>query len=305
MKVPPYFPHPTTFRHERGVKRAMKDFGGALAYGAIIYMTEVLATQPSLRYPLSDIDILSDEISVSVPILITIIEKYGIFEIDENHFFSFRLSEALQPYFSKIEQREVAGRISAKKKKIKTEKQIKELEMKLSQSDSIQRDDGDVTLSRIDSNQQREEKREKKRKETQLLENGSSSYRDLEKWLSEKSATAKNKFAYSETIRKKFLENEQSVVEEFENWKKSGEEFKHKEAEKEEKNKIEHADFSIFVRNPQNLEKHIRTEKKIKYVVDMGLSTLDITFEDLQTRNIFKKDLYPILKSLQEQEDAS
>jgi len=138
MKVPPYFSHPTSLRHERSVKRAMKDFPNAIGYGTIVILLEVLASQPGLKYPMEDIDILSDEIGISIPIIQTIIKKYGIFTMlqdeDGESFFSIKLNEWMEPYFRKIEENKLKGIKSGIARRKKIEKEIKEL--KLSQTNS-------------------------------------------------------------------------------------------------------------------------------------------------------------------------
>jgi len=52
MKIPPHFPHPTSLRHLRSVKRAMKDFPNGTGYGTITILLEILTGQPSMKYPI-------------------------------------------------------------------------------------------------------------------------------------------------------------------------------------------------------------------------------------------------------------
>ncbi|WOE70507.1 replication protein [Hydrogenimonas thermophila] len=126
----------------------------------------------------------------------------------------------------------------------------------------------------------------------------SSENQEIEKWLNEKSIVAHYPYAYKAKIREALNNGEKEAVEEFEAWKKSKEQQEQAEQEEQQLQQVEHADFSIFVQNPQVLQHYINTDKEIKYVVDPGLSTLDIYFSDGQTAHIAKSQLYPILKEL-------
>jgi len=154
MKVPPYFSHPTSLRHQRNIKRAMKDFPNGTGYGTIVILLEVLASQPGLKYPVEDIDILSDEIGISIPIIQTIIRKYGIFtlleDVDGESFFSIKLNEWMEPYFRKIEENKLKGIKSGIARKKKIEKEIKEL--KLSQTNSSEPQFNRGLTNRIEKN---------------------------------------------------------------------------------------------------------------------------------------------------------
>jgi hypothetical protein len=131
LKVPPHFLHPVGFRNDRNVKRLIKDFS-VEGYGAAVFMLETLAEQEGHKYPLSDIDILSDEMRISVPIIQTIISQYGLFEIVEDSgqkFFSPKLNQWLEPYYNKVKDMSLAGQISAAKRKAKQQEQLKQLSL--------------------------------------------------------------------------------------------------------------------------------------------------------------------------------
>ncbi|MFV0482367.1 MAG: Lin1244/Lin1753 domain-containing protein [Campylobacteraceae bacterium] len=147
-KTPPNFLFPTNFRNTKNIKRLVKDFN-VQGYGVAIYLLETLAETPKHRYPLDDIDLLADEMRVSIPVVQTILKNYGIFEIiedDENVFFSSQLNEWLIPFYKAVEQRKIAGQISASKKKIKQEKQLANL---LSLSGSTQQPLNDRSTNKI------------------------------------------------------------------------------------------------------------------------------------------------------------
>ena len=135
--IPPNFLFPTNFRNKRNVKRLIKDFY-IQGYGIAVYLLEILAETEEHKYPLNDIDLIADELKVSIPTLQEIIKSYGLFEIiqeGEYKFFSPPLNQWLEPYYKQIEQRKIAAQISVNSRKIKQQKQL----LELSQIDSIQR----------------------------------------------------------------------------------------------------------------------------------------------------------------------
>lgn len=141
-KIPPNFLFPTNFRNGKGIKRLIKDFN-VQGYGIAVYLLETLSETEEHKFPIADVDLLADEMKVSVPVITTVINSYGLFEIveDENgtQFISTQLNKWLEPYYSQVEQRSMAGKISAAKRKQKQQEQLKQLEMNLSESDSTQR----------------------------------------------------------------------------------------------------------------------------------------------------------------------
>ena len=129
-KTVPNFLFPTNFRNGKNIKRLIKDFN-VQGYGIAVYLLETLAETEGHQYPISDIDIIADEMKVSIPVINTVISAYGLFEIvegkDGKQFISSQLNKWLQPYYTKVEKLSRAGKISALKKKQEQEKQLKEL----------------------------------------------------------------------------------------------------------------------------------------------------------------------------------
>lgn len=140
-KTVPNFLFPTNFRNGKNIKRLIKDFN-VQGYGIAVYLLETLAETEGHQYPINDIDLLADEMKVSVPVINTVISTYELFEIieDENGslFISSQLNKWLEPYYTKVESLSRAGKISAAKRKKKQEEQLKQLEMNLSGDDSTQ-----------------------------------------------------------------------------------------------------------------------------------------------------------------------
>lgn len=129
-KTVPNFLFPTNFRNGKNIKRLIKDFN-VQGYGIAVYLLETLAETEGHQYPISDIDIIADEMKVSIPVINTVISAYGLFEIvegkDGKQFISLQLNKWLEPYYTKVEKLSRAGKISALKKKQEQEKQLKEL----------------------------------------------------------------------------------------------------------------------------------------------------------------------------------
>ena len=120
-----YIPHFINARNDRKIKRLRKDMGPA-GYAYFFMTLEILREQVGFKYPLHDIDLLADDIGASVPMIETMIRAYDLFKIDENEFFSPKLIQYIQPYLAAKNQRTIAGKISAQKRK---EKQVQQLLM--------------------------------------------------------------------------------------------------------------------------------------------------------------------------------
>ena len=153
-----------------------------------------------------------------MPIIRTVIEKYGIFSLvmdeDGESFFSVRLNDWMKPYFKKIEENRIKGIKSGLARKKKIEKEIKELE--LSQVNSTKPQFNRSSTNRI------EEKRIEERKENTTT--SSSCITGIyEEWLEEKSKNAKNPQAYKATLLQMYREGEKSAIEEFDGWLKQKE----------------------------------------------------------------------------------
>ena len=138
----PSFMLPTNFRNQKNVKRLIKEFD-VQGYGIAVYLLETLAETDNHMYACRDIDLLADEMRVSISKIESVIMNFQIFEIlttaDGQMFISSKLNKWLEPYYTIKEQRQLAGRISAQKRK---QKQIEQLNL-LSQIDSSQRPSND------------------------------------------------------------------------------------------------------------------------------------------------------------------
>lgn len=145
----PSFMLPTNFRSQKNVKRLIKEFD-VQGYGIAVYLLETLAETDNHMYACRDVDLLADEMRVSISKIESVIMNFQIFEIvttaDGQMFISSKLNKWLEPYYTIKEQRQLAGRISAQKRKIK---QIEQLNL-LSQIDSSQRPlNGRATINEL------------------------------------------------------------------------------------------------------------------------------------------------------------
>lgn len=96
-----YFPHFSNARHDRKIKRIIKELG-VEGYGIYFMLLEVLREQTDLRYPMGDIDLLADEFRTSEAKIQAIIVHYDLFSVDESQmFFSPKQIQYLQPYFDR------------------------------------------------------------------------------------------------------------------------------------------------------------------------------------------------------------
>jgi hypothetical protein len=148
----PSFMLPTNFRSLKNVKRLIKEYD-VQGYGIAVYLLETLAETDNHMYACRDIDLLADEMRVSISKIESVILKFQIFEIvttaDGQMFISSKLNKWLEPYYTIKEQRQLAGRISALKRK---QKQIEQLNL-LSQLDSSQRPLNDCSTINLSINE--------------------------------------------------------------------------------------------------------------------------------------------------------
>ena len=155
-----WFPHPADLRNDRRMKRAMKDLPGGVGYGSIVLIMEVLRCEPGFKYPMKDLDLLASEFNISLPILQTVIASYGFFELIENEsgqiFVSPMLNELMVPFVEKQKQNQIAGKISAAKRRKKQEEQLKLLSQLSSSQHVYNKCATDAEQNRIEN--KREEK---------------------------------------------------------------------------------------------------------------------------------------------------
>ena len=103
-----YFPHFSNARNDRKLRRVRKELGME-GYGIYFAVLEVLRDQKGFKYPLEDIDLLSDELNTSEPKVKAVICNYDLFQTSDENFFSIRFNEYLSPYLDAKERKRIAG----------------------------------------------------------------------------------------------------------------------------------------------------------------------------------------------------
>lgn len=104
-----YFPHFCNARHDRKIKRVLKELG-IEGYGIYFMLLEVLREQIDFKFPLNDIDLLADEFGTSDVKVDSVIRRYDLFQIDEEgNFFSLKQILYLQPYIEKTQRARTAA----------------------------------------------------------------------------------------------------------------------------------------------------------------------------------------------------
>jgi hypothetical protein len=128
-----YFKHFCNARNDRKIKKARIQLG-IEAYAIFFMILEILREQQDFKYPLEDLDVLADDLGVSIQKVEVVIKNYNLFEIDnDENFFSIAQINSLQSW---IELREV-NRIKGLKSGIVRRKKIEDDINKLSQAHSI------------------------------------------------------------------------------------------------------------------------------------------------------------------------
>ena len=162
-----YFPHYCNARHDRKIKRLVKEFG-LEGYGIYFMLLEVLREQSDLKFPMEDIDLLADEFGTSEPKVRTIVCNYKLFEIDEEEqFFSPKMLVFLRPYFKMKEQRMDAS-MAAKRKRELSDRRPTGDRPDTDRRPTGHRPDTDRTPTG-DQRKESKEKKEKKEKEINTL----------------------------------------------------------------------------------------------------------------------------------------
>ena len=109
---------------DKRIKRIMKKFGASQGLGLIVFVLIKLRKENEYKYPVVDIDLLSDEIGVSELDINTIVKESELFKITEctNYFYCPSLNYWMEKYDKKKIQTSEAGKVSALKRKLEKEK---------------------------------------------------------------------------------------------------------------------------------------------------------------------------------------
>ena len=117
------------FSHDSNAKDDPKcmlliDQLGLEGYGIYWVLIEVLRDQPDYAYPLKLVPILARRYNTTAEKMMTVIQKYGLFEFNEDeNFFSLSLNKRMERIEGIREQKRLAGIASAEKRKLLSEGQ--------------------------------------------------------------------------------------------------------------------------------------------------------------------------------------
>lgn len=113
---------------------------GLEGYGIFWVLIETLREQQNYKYPLKLLSVLARKYNTTLVKLEVVVKNYHLFQIEDDCFFySSSLNRRMQKMEEAIEQRVIAGKISAAKRKQKQIEQLKQLEINLSVNDSNER----------------------------------------------------------------------------------------------------------------------------------------------------------------------
>lgn len=134
-----YFSHDANAKDDFKIMLLIEELG-LEGYGIFWILIETLREQQNYKYPLKLLSVLARKYNTTLAKLEVVVRNYHLFEIeDECFFFSKSLNRRMEVMHKAIEQRKIAGQISAMKRKKKQEEQLKQLQINLSPNDSIER----------------------------------------------------------------------------------------------------------------------------------------------------------------------
>lgn len=161
-----YFSHDANAKDDFKIMLLIEELG-LEGYGIFWVLIETLREQQNYKYPLKLLSVLARKYNTTLAKLEVVVRNYHLFEIEnECFFYSNSLNRRMEVMHKAIEQRKIAGQISAMKRKKKQEEQLKQLQMNLSESDSSERPLNEclTNAQQIKENKKKEkENKEKKR----------------------------------------------------------------------------------------------------------------------------------------------
>lgn len=118
MKDAYYFPHFYNARNDDKILK-LRRILGLEGYGAYFCILEMLRGEKDFSLPLESIENIAFELRKDKEYILTIINSFDLFIIDNNEFFSPKLIDFLQPYLMRKEKARVAGIASGRHRKLK------------------------------------------------------------------------------------------------------------------------------------------------------------------------------------------
>jgi hypothetical protein len=274
-----YFPHYINARNDRKLRKARLQLG-IEAY-AIYFMTlEVLREQKEYKYPIADLDILSDDFGTTLQKVQVIVLNYGLFDIDPNEQFFSPAQKLAMSKFDRIKEiNRLKGLKSGESRRKKLIKQVNELK----QPENLSQ--GDSTKPRFDYSSTTDEQVSKKvSKEV----NKKHTY-TIDHWLDEYCLGKAP--AYRAFMMKQINKQDPVAIKTYNDWYQKQIE---KDLKEEEQKKIDTFDYNLLI------GMHIGN-KVIERITDAG-STIHLFFNDgTDDYSLSKKYLYDWYQSTMEE----
>ena len=173
-----YFSHDANAKDDFKIMLLIEELG-LEGYGIFWVLIETLREQQNYKYPIRLLSVLARKYNTTLVKLEVVVKNYHLFQIEDDCFFySSSLNRRMQKMEEAIEQRVIAGKISAAKRKQKQIEQLKQLEVNLSSSDSNER-----PLNECSANVQQIKEKENKEKKNKNKEiKNIDSEEEAEKW---------------------------------------------------------------------------------------------------------------------------
>ncbi|MCG3693452.1 DUF4373 domain-containing protein [Aliarcobacter butzleri] len=173
-----YFSHDANAKDDFKVMLLIEELG-LEGYGIFWVLIETLREQQNYKYPLRLLSVLARKYNTTLAKLEVVVKNYHLFVIEDDCFFySSSLNRRMQKMKEAIEQRVIAGKISAAKRKQKQIEQLKQLEINLSVNDSSER-----PLNECSTSVQQIKENKNKEKEIKSYENEAEKFEQLNEHL--------------------------------------------------------------------------------------------------------------------------
>ncbi|MFX4267743.1 DUF4373 domain-containing protein [Aliarcobacter butzleri] len=173
-----YFSHDANAKDDFKVMLLIEELG-LEGYGIFWVLIETLREQQNYKYPLKLLSVLARKYNTTLAKLEVVVRNYHLFVIEDDCFFySSSLNRRMQKMEVLREQRVIAGKISAAKRKQKQLEQLKQLQMNLSVNDSSER-----PLNECSTSVQQIKEKKNKEKEIKSSENVVEKFEQLNQHL--------------------------------------------------------------------------------------------------------------------------
>ena len=170
-----YFSHDANAKDDFKIMLLIEELG-LEGYGIFWVLIETLREQQNYKYPLKLLSVLARKYNTTLAKLEVVVKNYHLFKIEDNCFFySSSLNRRMKKMEEAREQRFIAGKISAAKRKQKQIEQLEQLRINLSVNGSNER-----PLNECSANTQ--QIKENKIKENKNKDKDKDKEEETEKW---------------------------------------------------------------------------------------------------------------------------